>query len=91
MAPTNPVHTSVPPENDPSGVPGSCPASQAKPSGGSGEPVEPTPRSRSSPSSRSPAFSEAMMYGAPTPKYVTSSEAAMRHRAAGDGCVAEPS
>ncbi len=38
-----------------------------------------------------PAFSEAMMYGAPTPKYVTSSESAIRHSAAGEGKVAEPS
>src|SRR5690606_5061713 len=91
VAPTHPVHASVPPENDPTGTPGSCSATQANPSGGSGDPVEPTPRSRSSPSGTIPAFIEAMMYGAPVPKYVTPSAAAIRQSTAGDGYPAEPS
>ena len=70
--PTNPVATSVPPENDPtSRSRPTCSYTQAKPSGGSGDPVEPIPRilDRScAEAGSSPAFIEARMYGAPTPK-----------------------
>src|SRR5215469_6643810 len=80
--PTNPVHRSVPPENEPSmrsddPVPSSS-YTHRKPSGGSGEPVEPTPFSadRSCASAgRSPSFRHASRYGAPVPAYVTPASA----------------
>src|SRR5581483_163232 len=70
--PTNPVHRSVPPENEPSSR--SCLTSrytQSKPSGGSGEPVDPMARSAARSSSVpgcSPAFMLASRYGAPSPR-----------------------
>src|SRR5215471_14148172 len=73
--PTNPVQMSVPPENEPRISPGdpvpSSSYTHRKPSGGSGEPVEPIPlmrdRSQSNAGCR-PAFRQANRYGAPTPK-----------------------
>src|SRR5258708_20563167 len=74
QGPTNPVHMSVPPDNEPRirsvrppgppSSPGPPPAATASythrnPSGGSGDPVEPIPRSRARPWSAArptPAF-----------------------------------
>src|ERR1700741_192089 len=72
--PTNPVHRSVPPENEPRITPDDpVPSSlytHRKPSGGNGEPVEPTPfradRSCSA-AGRMPAFMQDSRYGAPVP------------------------
>src|SRR5258708_36415693 len=74
QGPTNPVHRSVPPEYEPRirSWPSVATASytQRKPSGGSGDPVEPIPRSldrSSSTAGRSPALIPATMYRTTVP------------------------
>ena len=70
--PTKPVHTSVPPDSDASSTRSPTASyTQRKPSGGSGAPVEPTPRSADrSASSRgtTPALRQASRNGAEVPK-----------------------
>src|SRR6187455_3270129 len=73
-APTKPVHTSVPPEMDCScGSEPTASYTHRNPSGGSGAPVEPTPRSRDRSAIRPgsmPALRLASRNGADVPKYV---------------------
>ena len=83
--PRNPVHRSVPPLSEPTGIPGfTASRTQWKPAAGSGAPVDPTPRSgpRSSAGSSpgvSPAARQAMRNGAARPRYVTRSSEASCH------------
>ncbi len=72
--PTNPVHRSVPPLSDPTGIASDTASrTQWKPAAGSGAPVDPMPRSaaRSSAGSwpgASPAARQAMRNGADRPR-----------------------
>src|SRR5262245_56633424 len=69
--PRNPVHRSVPPDSDASSTSPTFSYTQRKPSGGSGAPVEPTPRSapRSATSRGTiPARRQASTNGAEVPK-----------------------
>jgi hypothetical protein len=77
--PTNAVQTSVPPEVENSQTSPSCSCTQSNPSGGSGEPVDPTAWSAErSPwsASETPAFAQAPMYAALVPKIVIPASAA---------------
>ena len=95
FGPTKPVHTSVPPESEPSQTSDfTCSYTQSKPSAGNGAPVEPIARralkSNCLPGSR-PAARQAIRKGALTPKQVTASSSARRYRALKSGHPGEPS
>src|SRR5262245_30042410 len=84
--PTNAVHTSVPPLADARST--SRPTASythSKPSGGSGAPVEPTPRSAGNGGGATPALRAASRNGADVPKYVIPASAASRHSAPRSG------
>src|SRR5437016_5524554 len=88
--PTNAVHMSVPPEVENSHRSGPrCSYSQSKPSGESGEPVEPTDRSEASdrppPRGSAPSFMQADTNAAEVPKQVIFVSSASSHNRSIDG------
>src|SRR5829696_7516861 len=95
LGPRNPVHRSVPPLSEPTGIAAETASrTHSKPPAGSGAPVDPTPRSAERSKSRPgfrPAFWQAIRYGGLVPRYVARVSAASRQSAERSGEAGLPS